>query len=143
MPHRRRALHILAALAFAAASLPGPAAAVEPIELSGRTWDWASYASAFEEMKVDVPEHYTLTFAGGRVALRADCNRATATVIFAGAGKLAMGPVAMTRAKCPDSSLSERFARYVGRATGYSLKHGALYLDLDGGQGTLRFTLAK
>lgn len=53
--------------------------------------------------------------------------------------RLAFKPIALTRAMCPEGSLSDRFAKEVGRATSYFLKDGDLYLELPIDSGTLRF----
>lgn len=53
--------------------------------------------------------------------------------------RLALKPIALTRAMCPPGSLSDRFATEVGRATSYFLKDGDLFLELPTDSGTLRF----
>ena len=50
-----------------------------------------------------------------------------------------MKPIALTRAMCPPGSLSDRFAKDVGRATSYFVRDGELYLELPVDSGTLRF----
>ena len=73
------------------------------------------------------------------VALKADCNRGSGAYIITGERALTVKPIALTRAMCPQGSLSDRFARDVGRATSYFVKDGDLYLELPVDSGTLRF----
>jgi para-nitrobenzyl esterase len=126
---------------WAAILVAGAAAAQDaPAELAGTTWRWVSATTPGEIVTVDAPERYTLAFLPeGRIALRADCNRANAGVTWPEPGTLRVGPMAMTRALCPPGSLSDRYAQDVGRAVAYAIFDGALQLRLPDGVGTLRF----
>ena len=53
--------------------------------------------------------------------------------------RIALGPVALTKMACPPGSLSDRFAREVGRAAVWFQRDGDLHLDLPMDSGTLRF----
>jgi len=91
------------------------------------TWQWVRLTTPVEQMDVDAPDRYTLRFgADGRVALRADCNRGMGGYTVSADRRLALKPIALTRAMCPPGSLSDRFAKEVGRATSYFLKDGDL-----------------
>jgi heat shock protein HslJ len=93
-----------------------------------------------ETIAPDRPEHYTIRFdRSGRFAVRADCNRGGGTYSVSPDRRLTIGPVALTRVGCPPGSLSDRFAREVGRASIYFQRDGALFLELPVDSGTLRF----
>ncbi len=80
---------------------------------------------------MDQPDRYTVAFVeDDRVALRADCNRGTGPVASPSPGALAIGPLAMTRARCPPGSLSVRYARDVSRAARFAIRDGGLHLGL-------------
>ncbi len=112
-----------------------------PSELRGTSWRWVGVTSAVESFAVDQSDRYTLAFIeGDRIALRADCNRGTGPVASPAPGALVIGPLAMTRAKCPSGSLSERFARDVSRAVRFAIRGGELHLELPNDLGVLRFT---
>jgi para-nitrobenzyl esterase len=115
-----------------------------PSELRGTSWRWLGFTSSAESLVVDQPERYTLAFTEeGRIVLRADCNRGSGSVASPSSGALVIGALAMTRAKCPPDSLSERFARDVSRAVRYALRGGELHLELPDGSGVMRFTKAS
>jgi heat shock protein HslJ len=80
---------------------------------------------------VHVPDHpakYTLELAGdGRAAVRADCNRGTATYVIDGSS-LKFGPIATTRAACSPASLSERYVQQLGLVASYLERDGKLHL---------------
>jgi heat shock protein HslJ len=111
-----------------------PAAAIDII------WEWVSFTTPVEQIDVDAPERYLVTFGSdGRVAIRADCNRGTGAYTISDDHRIALGPIATTRAMCPPGSLSDRFVREIGRATSYFLRDGDLFLELPVDSGTLRF----
>ena len=110
-----------------------------PPALQG-VWRWVSATNGGNRLSVATPDRYTLAFPeAGRIALKADCNRAAGGVTFGDDGALKIGPMAMTRAMCPPGSLSDRFAQDVERSTRWSIDGGALLLSQPGGAGTLRF----
>jgi para-nitrobenzyl esterase len=103
-------------------------------------WEWVSTTTPVEEIKVDSPDRYTLRLGSdGRLALKADCNRGAGAYAVTGDRALTVKPIALTRAMCPPGSLSDRFAKDVGRATSYFVRDGDLYLELPVDSGTLRF----
>ena len=104
------------------------------------TWEWLSFTTPAEQVKIDAPERYTIRFEpDGRVALRADCNRGNAAYSVGPHRRLALGIIALTRAACPPGSLADRFVREIGRVTSYVLKDSELFLELPADTGTLRF----
>lgn len=72
---------------------------------------------------------YTLNFgADGNAAIQADCNRAHAAWSSSTPGQLEFGPIASTRALCPEESLSETYLRQFEWVRSYVLEDGRLYL---------------
>ncbi len=87
------------------------------------------------------PPRYTLHFeAPDQVAVRLDCNRGrggfTATPTAEDRGRLAFGPIALTRMMCPRASQETRVARELAEVRFYALTGAELRLDLatDGAQ---------
>ncbi|HSA55575.1 MAG TPA: META domain-containing protein [Gemmatimonadaceae bacterium] len=116
---------------------------VMPQEIADVTWQWVSFTTPVEQITVDAPEQYTIQFGrDGRIAMRADCNRGMGSYSVTADRRITMGPIALTRAMCPEGSLSDRFAREAGRAAIYFMREGDLYLDLPMDSGTLRFRRA-
>lgn len=76
---------------------------------------------------------YTLSFgADGRAAFKLDCNRGTASWSAAAEGSgartgtLTIGPVASTRAMCPDGGQGSRLASNLGGTWPYTINDGKL-----------------
>jgi para-nitrobenzyl esterase len=96
-----------------------------------------------EQRTIDTPDLYTIRFeSGGRVAVRADCNRGTGTYTVSSDRRLTVNPFALTRAMCPPGSMSDRFAAQLSRATRYEVRGGDMYLTLAADSGTFRFRRA-
>ena len=113
---------------------------VMPQDIADVTWQWVSFTTPVEQITVDGPDRYTIQFGrDGRLTMRADCNRGMGSYSVTADRRITMGPIALTRAMCPEGSLSDRFAREVGRASIYFMRDGDLYLDLPMDSGTLRF----
>jgi para-nitrobenzyl esterase len=104
------------------------------------TWEWVGFTTPVEQVTVDAPDRYTIQFGrDGRLAMRADCNRGMGSYTVTPDRRLTLGAIALTRAMCPEGSLSDRFAKEVGRAAIWFMRDGDLYLDLPMDSGTLRF----
>jgi heat shock protein HslJ len=104
------------------------------------TWQWLRFRSPVEHITVDAPERYTIQFGrDGRVAVRADCNRGTASYSVSADRRIALGPIVLTRMMCPPGSQDARFINELGRATSYFMEDGYLFLELPVDSGTLRF----
>jgi heat shock protein HslJ len=111
-----------------------------PSDVLAATWEWVSFTTPVEQISVDSPNRYTIRFeSGGRAVLRADCNRGTSSYSAGSDRRITFRLIALTRAMCPPGSLSDRFAKEVGRATSYFMKDGDLFLELPVDSGTLRF----
>jgi para-nitrobenzyl esterase len=112
-------------------------------ELAGTSWWLVEFQSSDDAIGVVRPadvSRYTIAFGGdGRVAMRIDCNRASATfdatVTGPEGGSLAIGPLALTRAACPDPALGDQLARHVEYFRTYLVRDGRLHVSLmaDGG----------
>jgi len=80
----------------------------------------------------------------GALALQLDCNRGRATWTAGkprnGAGAINIGPIASTRALCPDPSFGDQMASGLSEAQTYSLTMDRRELVIE--TGTLRFTFA-
>ncbi len=112
-------------------------------DLLGVTWELAGLTTPMEQRTIDTPDRYTVRFdSGGRLAVRADCNRGTGTYTVSSDRRLMVNPLALTRAMCPPGSMSDRFAAQVSRATRYEVRSGDLYLTVAADSGTLRFRRA-
>ena len=103
-------------------------------------WQWVSFTSPVEEVQVDNPASYLLTFGeDGSLAIVADCNRAMASYTADGSSlQIQVGPT--TLAACPPGSRSEDFIKYLGFAAIYFFQDGDLFIDLMADGGTLRFS---
>ena len=79
------------------------------------------------------PEHYTLLFQnGGRVNVRADCNRGGGSYEVNG-GAIRFGAIALTRMGCPPGSQDGEFLRSLAQAAAYAIERGDLVLTLADG----------
>jgi heat shock protein HslJ len=121
----------------AAADSVAPPNIVAPGPLAGTSWQLVQFQSSDgKTLTPDERGKYTVTFgADGRVSMRADCNRGSGTWSSPEASVLAFGPIASTRAMCPEGSMSERFLRDFQYMTSYLIKNGKLHISLmaDGG----------
>jgi heat shock protein HslJ len=126
---------------------PAPTAAGEqdaPItDLGGTVWQWQSFQSMDgSDTSVNDPSRYTLEFLpDGRLAIGADCNRATGQYNREGSGlTIALGP--STLAACPDDSQADDFLRYLEDVASFVIEDNTLYLNLRVDAGTMVFTPA-
>ncbi len=104
--------------------------------LTGVLWQWQRNVAndGSVTLSPDHPENYTVTFlAEGRLAIQADCNRATGAWTVTGAGiDVAIGGV--TRRGCPPGSLMQPFLDALDAAVSHGIHGGNLALALsDGG----------
>jgi len=106
-----------------------------------RLVEFQSMDDATGTVRPQDPSLYTMQLdAGGTVAMRLNCNRATGTWSAepgrdGASGRFEFGPLAATRAHCPPPSMDERVAAQMRFVRGYLMKGGRLYLSLmaDGG----------
>jgi para-nitrobenzyl esterase len=79
---------------------------------------------------------YTIAFtAEGQMHVRVDCNRGRGTWTSTDPNQLVFGPIALTRAMCPPSTLYDRVVQDLPLVRSYVLQDGRLFLSLlsDGG----------
>lgn len=117
----------------AAAAAPEQASST----LSGTSWRLVRFEGGDGAVLTpDDPAKYTLTFeANGRVAARIDCNRGMGTWTSTEPSHLELGPLALTRAMCPEGSLHDQIVRQLPYIRSYVIENGHLFLSLmaDGG----------
>ena len=108
--------------------------------LTAVVWEWREFMGMDDSLLApDDPAKYTLEFLeDGKLAVRADCNRATGTYTGDGAS-LELNAGAMTRAMCPPDSLSDRFVRDLGDVRSHVFRDGNLYLALMADAGIMEF----
>ncbi|MGI8477186.1 MAG: META domain-containing protein [Thermomicrobiales bacterium] len=102
-------------------------------------WEWRQGKDAGgAALTPDDPAKYTVEFArDGRIAVRTDCNRGVGRWTEA-AGRIAAGPIGLTRMGCGPASLDVKFATALGTTLAYELRGGRLLLTSPDG-GTLEF----
>jgi heat shock protein HslJ len=138
-----------AGLAPASAPAFVPANSVPPTitnasnELVGPVWQWErTQQGSGSAITPEAPDRYTLAFqAGGRVNVRADCNRGSGSVEVTGS-QMKFGPVALTKMACPPGGKDMEFLGALARTTSYALDRDGLALVLPDG-GSMRFRAAQ
>ena len=108
--------------------------------LTTNPWQWVSFVSPAEEVQIEDPANYMLTFMpDGTVAIKADCNNASGSYTTDGKSlEIEVGPT--TLAMCPPGSKSEDFLKYLGSSAIYFFEGSDLYIDLMADGGTMRFS---
>jgi heat shock protein HslJ/membrane-bound inhibitor of C-type lysozyme len=106
-------------------------------ELGGTSWQLVKFqGSDGKVLTPDDKSKYTIAFGtDGNVTARIDCNRGRGTWKSDAPNQLQFGPLALTRAMCPQGSLHDRIARDLTAVRSYTMKDGHLFLSLmaDGG----------
>jgi len=121
-----------------------PAETVASGEIVGPVWQWQRTQSGSAPVVVSAaPDRYTLSFQdGGRVNVRADCNRGSGSYEINGA-QIRFGPIALTRMGCPPGSQDADFLRTLAQASSNAMKkRGELVLTLSDGA-SMRFKPAQ
>ena len=107
-------------------------------DLAIPTWQWQRATLDGRDVAASEPDRYTLKFeGGGRVQLRADCNRGSGSYEVNGAA-MKLSPVALTKMGCPPGSQDTQFVQALSRVTSYAIDGRELVLTLAGG-GTMVF----
>jgi heat shock protein HslJ len=125
--------------AFVPGNAPPPTVTVASDELVGPVWQWQrTQLGNAPAVVAAAPERYTLSFqAGGRVNVRADCNRGNGSYEVNGA-QIRFGAVALTKMGCPSGSQDAEFLRSLMQANAYAMVKGDLVLTLADGA-SMRF----
>ncbi len=128
--------------AYVPANAPPPALTEGSDTITGVVWQWnrTRYHDDRTVMSA-APDRYTVSFqAGGRVNIRADCNRGAGPYEFNGEA-IKLGPFATTKMLCSQDTTDRDFLRDLGTVTrivpGYTA--GQLRLVLGAG-GVMAFT---
>lgn len=125
-------------------SSKGSVQSAEPTgALAGTSWRLVHFQSSDDAIGTIVPpnaEHYTLRFLpGGILAMRLDCNRATARweakASSARGGALVISPATMAYAMCPPGAIDARLARDMDKVRSYTFARGRLNLALEADAG--------
>jgi heat shock protein HslJ len=124
---------------YGAAGAMPPTLSSASNDLAIPTWHWQRLrAPASGEVAAAVPDRYTLKFeGGGRVLVRADCNRGSAAYEVNGPS-MKLAPVALTKMACGGGSQDSAFVQGLSQVTGYAIDGRELVLTLSGG-GTMTF----
>ncbi len=123
-------------MTFDAAQLP-PTTNTD--DLVGVTWKWTSLVTDTAETKSNDPNRYTVEFtADGQVNVKSDCNTGSASYTVEGEA-LTIGPIAMTKVYCGDTSQDSLFTSQLQKAALYSVSDGTLMIATNDNSGTLNF----
>jgi len=129
--------------AFVPSNAAPPVLDMASNEIVGPVWQWQrTELPGGADVVVAVPERYTLAFqGGGRVLLRADCNRGSGAYEVNDTA-MKLGAAAVTRMGCPPDSQDGEFLRQLARVSRYTVAGGELVLTLGDGA-TMRFRRAQ
>lgn len=126
--------------AFAPGSTaPPPMIAADSNDLVGAVWLWQGTQQGGTTVAPPAgADRYTLAFqAGGRVNLRADCNRGAGPYELNGT-TMKMGSFALTKMMCEAGSRDREFLRDLESVTTFGVARGELALTLANGN-VMRF----
>jgi heat shock protein HslJ len=129
-----------AGLKPANAPTANPANSIPPVvttasdQLVGPVWQWQrTQLGSAPIVATAAPERYTLLFQnGGRVNVRADCNRGGGSYEVNGSA-IRFGAIALTRMGCPPGSQDGEFLRSLAQAAAYAIERDDLVLTLADG----------
>lgn len=113
--------------------------------LTGTSWQLVRFQGG--DGRVQMPldrSQYSLSFREkNNVVARIDCNRGTGSWKSAGPGRIEFGPMAITRAMCPNPLLHDHVVTQLPHIRSYVLKDGHLFLSLMADGGTFEFEPLK
>ena len=119
---------------------PPPLAPVADVALTGTVWTWQT--STHEDGAIvapEAPERYTVEFLpGGRVSVRADCNRGSGSYKLDGT-RITVSAIALTKMLCPPGSRDREFLKDVGEVSGVAYRDGDLVLTTGNEAAAMRF----
>lgn len=119
----------------------GSATGVEELpSLVGTTWQWVGLSDPLQQVQIDNPSAYTITFVDDtNVAITADCNQASGTYSADGSGGMTITIGLTTMAACPPGSREQEFLQKLGDVAIYFFQDERLFLELPVDSGTLEF----
>src|SRR5688572_27118689 len=93
--------------------------------LSGTSWQLVGFQGGNNTILTpDDGSKYTLAFAAdGTLTARIDCNRGRGTWRSSSPGRIELGPLALTRARCPPESMHDRIVKHWPNIRSYVLKN--------------------
>jgi heat shock protein HslJ len=108
-------------LAMFAARIQTPGQAPS-VSLPGTSWQLVKFQGGDgTTLTPDDKAKYTIEFAaGGQLTARIDCNRGRGAWKSSGANQLELGPLALTRAKCPAGSMHDQIVKQWGFIRSYA-----------------------
>jgi heat shock protein HslJ len=105
--------------------------------VAGTSWQLVKFEGGDDTtLTPDDRAKYTIEFAAdGQLTARVDCNRGRGSWKSGGSNQIELGPLALTRARCPPGSLHDQIVRQWGNIRSYVIRDGHLFLALiaDGG----------
>ncbi|WP_158597866.1 META domain-containing protein [Noviherbaspirillum saxi] len=107
-----------------------------PVVLSGTRWQLLRFQGGDGRTLVPDKASYIIDFqSDGRVNVRFDCNRGSGTWKSSDPSGLQFGPLALTRAMCPEPALHDRLVKDWTFVRSFVISNGHLFLSLmaDGG----------
>jgi hypothetical protein len=124
----------VAALCLANVGLLAPVLAATD-GLSGTAWRLVQFqAGSGQILGRDDGSNFTVEFrADSTVAVQLDCHRGRGTWVSRSTAKLELGPLALTRATCPQTSLSDQITKQWTFIRSYVFRDTHLFLSSDGG----------
>ena len=126
--------------ATGAAPAVTPPAGQEGTQLVGTSWRWIRLTDPTQEVQIENPANYTLTFTDATsISMKADCNQASASYTAGADGTLTITPGITTLAACPQGSRGDEFVQKLSSAAIYFMRDGHLFIDLVADGGTLEF----
>lgn len=113
--------------------------------LAGTSWQLVRFQGGDDTtLTPDDRSKYTIAFgADGQVTARIDCNRGRATWRPSGVSQVALGPLALTRARCPAGSMHDQIVKNWSSIRTYLLREGHLFLLLMADGGAYEFEPAR
>jgi len=113
--------------------------------LVGTSWQLVRFQGSDDTSRApDDRSKYTIAFGGdGQLTARIDCNRGRGAWKLSGPGQLALGPLALTRARCPAGSMHDQIVKQWDNIRSYVLRDGHLFLLLMADGGAYEFEPAR
>ncbi len=113
--------------------------------LSGTTWRLVEFRGGDGQiLKADEVSNYTVEFrTDSTVALGLDCHRGRGTWVSRSASQLELGPLALTRATCPQAALRDQLAKHWASIHSFALRNMHLFLSSTADGGTYEFEPAQ
>jgi len=123
---------------------PPPMAAAGDALITNTVWTWqATQFADGTRIAPEAPERYALEFQpGGRVTVRADCNRGSGSYLLNGS-QLTFGPIALTKMMCPPGSRDGEYLKALAVVATQDRSGSDLVLSLQGNAGSMRFTATR